>query len=116
MKIRRMEMNNSFPPFLKWGDYTSYDSKNPDRITVKVTELETFETEYGTNVNALVDGKEMSISLRNKGSVNRMLLRLWITNVKKKKIRKGTKLILCTYLGKSKNDRKIRQWKMEFNS
>jgi len=109
-------MSKSFPPFLKWGNYTSHDPENPDKISIKVTKLDTFETEYGTNINALIYDVEMSISLRNNGSVNRTLLTLWIKNIKKKKIRKGTKFILCTYLGKSKNDRKIRKWSMEFNS
>jgi len=111
-----MEMSKSFPPFLKWGNYTSNDPENPDRIAIQSTELETFETEYGTNINTLVDGVEMTICLRNNGSVNRNLLSLWMKNIKKKKIRKGTKFILCTYLGKSKNDRKIRKWSIEFVS
>lgn len=109
-------MSKSFPPFLKWSDYISKDSENPDIIPIKVTEIKTFEMQYGTNINALVNGVEMTISLRNNGSVNRMLLRLWIKNIKNRKICKGTKLLLYTYLGKSKNDRIIRQWSMEFNS
>lgn len=109
-------MSDSFPPFLKWGNYKSDDPENPDRILIQSIELETFDTEYSTNINAIVDGIKTTIPLRNNDSVNRNLLTLWMKNIKKKKIRKGTKFVLCTYLGKSKNDRKIRKWKMEFNS
>ena len=104
----------SFYPFLKWGNYKSKDSENPDKIHIKVTELETFETEYGTSINALVDGIKMSVILRNYSSVNRALLRLWMKYIRNRKIRKGTKFILYTHLGKSKNEKTIRKWSMEF--
>ena len=107
---------NSFPPFLKWGSYKSEDQENPDKLSIQVTETETFETEYGVNVNCLVDEKEMAISLHNFNSANTALLKLWNNNIKKGKIKKDVKFTLYTYLGKSKNDRKIRKWKMEFNS
>ena len=35
-----------FPPFLKWGKYTSKDSDSPDVLEISPLELETFETEY----------------------------------------------------------------------
>jgi len=104
----------TFPPFLKLGSYTSKDQNNPDKLSIQVTETETFETEYGVNVNAIVDGVEMAIPLHNFNSANTALLKLWNNNIKKGKIKKGVKFILYTYLGKSKNDRKIRKWRMEF--
>ena len=105
---------DDFPPFLKWGTCTSEDQNNPDKLSIQVTETETFETEYGVNVNAIVDEKEMAIPLHNNNSVNTALLKLWNSNVKKGKIKKGVNFTLYTYLGISKNDRKIRKWSMEF--
>ena len=107
---------SSFPPFLKWGKYKSEDENNPDKLLIEVTETETFETEYGININAIVDGKEMAIPIQNFNSVNLSLLKLWNNNIKNGKIRKGVKFTLLTYLGLSKNARKIRRWIMEFNS
>ena len=109
-------MSNTFPPFLKWGKYTSEDQNSPDKIEIKVTETESFETEYGVNVNAVIDGVEMALPLHNFNSANTALLNLWNNNIKKKNIKTGVKFTLYTYLGKSKNDRKIRRWIMEFNS
>lgn len=105
---------SSFPPFLKWGSYKSDDKENPDRIDIQVTETETFETEYGVNVNAIVNEVEMAIPLHNFNSANTALLKLWNNNVKKGNIKKGVKFTLYTYLGQSKNGRKIRKWIVEF--
>jgi hypothetical protein len=109
-------MSNTFPPFLKWGKYTSEDQNSPDKIEIKVTETESFETEYGVNVNAVIDGVEMALPLHNFNSANTALLNLWNNNIKKKNIKIGVKFTLYTYLGQSKNGRKIRRWVMEFNS
>ena len=109
-------MSDTFPPFLKWGSYKSEDQDNPDKIKVQVIETETFETEYGVNVNVIIDGIEMVLPLQNFNSVNTALLKLWNNNIKNKKIKKSAKFILCTHLGLSKNNRKIRRWVMEFNS
>ena len=109
-------MSESFPPFLKWGKYTSEDQINPDKISIQVIETETFETEYGVNVNVIIDGIEMVLPLQNFNSLNTALLKLWNNNIKNKKIKKSAKFILCTHLGLSKNNRKIRRWVMEFNS
>ena len=106
----------TFPPFLKWGKYKSQDESNPDKLLIEVTETETFETEYGININAIVDEKEMAIPIQNFDSANLSLLKLWNNNIKMGKIRKGVKFTLLTYLGLSKNNRKIRRWIMEFNS
>ena len=107
--------NTSFPPFLKWGDYKSDESK-PRRLEIQVTELVTFETEYGVNVNAIVDAVEMAIPLHNFNSVNTALLKLWNNNIQNGQIKKGVKFNLYTWLGKSRNNRNIRKWKMEVNS
>lgn len=104
----------TFPPFLKWGSYKTEDQNNPDKLSIQVTETETFETEYGVNVNAIVDGVEMAIPLHNFNSTNTALLKLWNRNIKKGKIKKGVKFILYTYLGQSRNGRKIRKWIVEF--
>ena len=106
----------TFPSFLKWGKYKSQDETNPDKLHIEVTETETFETEYGVNINVIVDGEEMAIPIQNFNSVNMALLKLWNDNVNNGKIRKGVKFTLYTYLGLSKNVRKIRRWIMEFNS
>lgn len=108
--------NDTFPPFLKWGIYKSEEQENPDKLVIETTETETFETEFGTNINALVDGKEMAVPIQNFNSANTALLKLWKNNIKKGNIKKGVKFTLLTYLGRSKNDRKIRRWAMEFNS
>jgi len=105
-----------FPPFLKWGKYKSEDENNPDKLLIEVTDLETFETEYGVNINALVDGVEMAIPIQNFNSLNTSLLKLWNSNIRKGLIKKGSKFTLLTYLGLSKNARKIRRWIVEFNS
>jgi len=111
-----MSENSNFPPFLKWGDYKSKDSENTDKLEIQITETETFETEYGVNVNAIVDGEEMAVPLHNFNSPNTALLKLWSNNIKKGNIKKGVKFTLYTWLGKSRNNRDIRKWKMEFNS
>ena len=107
-------MSDTFPPFLKWGNYQSNDSANPNKISVQVTETETFETEYGVNVNCIVDGIEMAMPLHNFNSVNTALLKLWNDNTKIGKIKKGANFTLSTFLGQSKNKRTIRKWSMEF--
>ena len=109
-------MSETFPPFLKWGDYKSEDESAPNRIEIQVLDVETFETEYGVNVNAIVNGKEMAIPIQNFNSANTALLKLWNSNIRKGLIKKGSKFTLFTYLGLSKNARKIRRWIMEFNS
>jgi hypothetical protein len=108
--------DDTFPPFIKWGDYKSKDSAMPDKLHVHVTEVETFETEYGVSVNAKVNGVEVAIPLRNFNSPNTSLLKSWRINVRNGRIKKGKKFVLYTFLGKSKNGRDIRRWIMEFDS
>ena len=113
-KVRKMKLSNTFPPFLKRGKYTSEDQDKPDKLSIQVTETETFETEYGVNVNATVDAVAMVIQLHSYNSANTALLKLWNNNIKKGNIKKGVKFTLYTHLGLSKNARKIRRWRMEF--
>ena len=84
------------------GDYKSEDKDKPDKIKIKVTEIETFETEYGININAIVGKKEMAIPIQNFNSANTSLLKLWNNNIQNGKIRKGVKFALLTWLGVSK--------------
>src|SRR2546428_9112339 len=71
-----------YPPFLHWGECKSKDEKNPDIIKVEVLELETFETEFSTNIRAKVDGVEKNIPLQSFESKNKQLLQLWSQAVK----------------------------------
>ena len=80
--------DDSFPPFLKWGKYKSEDENNPDKLLIEVTETETFETEYGININAIVDEKEMAIPIQSFNSVNMSLLKLWNDNIRMEKSEK----------------------------
>ena len=103
-----------FPPFLKWGDYKSQDENNPDILNIEVLETETFETEYGINVRAKVNGIECTIPLHNYNSLNKKLLQLWHGEVKSGKIQVSKRFKILTWLGISKNKRSIRRYKLEF--
>ena len=105
---------NTFPPFLKWGSYTSKDEKNPDVLKVEPQEIDTFETEYSINVNAKIDGVEMALPLQSFGSNNRQLFQKWQEGTSKKKIRVGKKFVLRTWLGTSKNNFPIRRFELVF--
>ncbi len=106
-----------FPPFLKWGDYASEDSKKPDKIKIKVKDLETFETEFSANVTAFIekDGKwdEINIPLKSHESKNGSLLDQWNRAVKSGKIKEGMELVIKTHKAKSKNNRNIRRYSLE---
>ena len=103
-----------YPPFLHWGDYKSKDEKNPDIIKVEVLELETFETEFSTNIRAKVDGVEKNIPLQSFESKNKQLLQLWSQAVKDGKIKIGKKFKIKTWLGTSKNEHPIRRYELVF--
>jgi len=83
-----------FPSFFKWSDCKSKDEKKPDTIELKVTELETWKSEYSENINAEIryltdDFIEMSISLKSHESQNSSLLVLWNKAVTMKRIAIG---------------------------
>ena len=107
-------MSDLFPPFLKWGNYTSKDEKNPDVLKIEPTEMESFETEYSINIKANVDGEEKIIPLQSFESNNKQLLQLWTKNVKNGKIKEGKKFKLKTWLGISKNNFPIRRFELVF--
>ena len=104
----------SFPPFLKWGSYTSKDEKNPDVLQVEPQEIDTFETEYSINVNVKIDDIEMALPLHSFESNNKQLLQKWNNGVRSKKIQVGKKFKLHTWLGTSRNNRSIRRFELIF--
>ena len=106
-----------FPSFFKWSDCKSKDEKKPDTIELKVTELETWESEYSINLNAEIKQKdefiEMSISLKSHESKNSALLDLWNKAVNMKRIAIGDTIAIQTWMGKSKkSDHEIRRWRL----
>ena len=106
-----------FPEFFKWSDCKSKTEKKPDTINIKVTELETWESEYSINLNADVKQKdkfiEMSISLKSHESKNSALLDLWNKAVKLNRIKLGDTIAIQTWLGKStKSDYEMRRWRL----
>ena len=107
---------SAYPRFLRWGEFTSRDEKNPDILEWEVIETDTFETEYGICVNAEINNEIRAVPLHNFSSANKSLLNLWNDAIKKNKIQKYSKFQLHTWLGKSiKNkDRTIRRFKIIF--
>jgi hypothetical protein len=103
-----------FPPFLHWGNYKSNDEKHPDILNIEVLETETFETEYGINARAKVDGTEYAIPLHSFASKNKQLLQKWTDAIKNGKIQAGTKFMIRTWLGISKNKNPIRRFELVF--
>ena len=115
-----------FPAFFKWSDCKSKSEKKPDTINIKVTELETWESEYSINLNADVmqplpkkqslaerEFIEMSISLKSHESKNSALLDLWNKAVKLNRIKLGDTIAIQTWLGKStKSDYAMRRWRL----
>lgn len=109
-------MSDIYPPFLKWGEYKSHDEKTPDVLHVEPLEIETFETEFGINVRAKVNGTEMNIPLQNFGSMNRQLFEKWNNAIKENKIKVGKKFQLKTWKEQStrNKDREIRRFELVF--
>ncbi|MGY5148423.1 MAG: hypothetical protein ACW9W4_10535 [Candidatus Nitrosopumilus sp. bin_7KS] len=109
-------MSTDVIPFLKWGDYTSNDENTPDILDIKVTDLETFETEYSENVQVLLqtpNGLEYRIlPLKSHTSMNSALLKLWMQGVQQKKIKIDSRIKLHTWLGLSKNGFPIRRFRL----
>ena len=111
-------MSDLFPPFFKWSDCKSKDEKKPDIIELKVTELETWESEYSININAEIKFQtkefvEMSVSVKSHETDNSALLDLWNKAVSMKKIAIGDTIVVQTWMGKSKkSDHKMRRWRL----
>lgn len=109
-------MSQTPTPYLKWSQYTSKSEKTPDTLLIKVTETDTFETEYSRNVAAIVDGEEKIISLHSFESKNKQLLKLWLQAKRDGKLTVGTTFNIITWMGKSKTnkDREIRRFRFKF--
>jgi len=110
--------NDLFPSFFKWSDCKSKDEKKPDSIELKVTELETWESQYSINLNALVkyqsdDFIEMTIPMKSHESNNSALLDTWNKGIKSNRIHLGDTIAIRTWMGKStKSDRPMRRWRL----
>ena len=106
-----------YPPFFKWGSCKSKDKDKPDVVKIKVQNLETWESEFTINITAMVtvDGElvEMNVPMKYHESKNSSLIDAWTKAVNAGKIKEGQKLIIKTYLDKSKNDRNIRRFSLE---
>jgi len=112
-------MSETLTPFLKWGSFKSHDQNKPDILETQVVDVETFETEYTTNVKVLLkeDKKwnEVILPLKSHESKNEALLKQWKKNAQKNLIKSGKKFKLKTWLGKStKSDHEIRRFVLEF--
>jgi hypothetical protein len=111
-------MSSTLAPFIKWGDYHSKDKENPDVLEFKVSETETFETEYSTNIKVEQkkekEWNEAILPLKSHESANTLLLQLWQKAVRDGLVKKGKKFVLKTWMGISKNNRPIRRFELEF--
>jgi len=96
---KRKLSENSFPPFLKWGNYKGRED-NPDIISVEIIDPEPFSTQYDWNVLAKVDMIDMNIPLKAK-STNKILYRAYNKLLRENKIKVGTFLKIKTWLRKS---------------
>ena len=90
---------NSFPPFLKWGDYKGRED-NPDTLSVEIIDPEPFPTMYDWNVLAKVNMMDTNIPLKAK-STNKILYRAYNKLLRENKIHVGTLLKIKTWLRKS---------------
>lgn len=108
------DSNTEQVPFIKWGNYKSKNSDKPDILECKVADLETFETEYSTNVRIFLKEKskwkEWNLPLKSHNSNNAQLLNLWTKAVREGKLEVGQKFKIKAYLGLSKNNREIRKY------
>ena len=111
-------MSTELAPFIKWGDYTSKDSNLPDILHLEAIDVETFDTEYSTNVHVKqkIDDvwEERVLPLKSHESNNTQLLNLWNKAKRDGKVTVGNKFQIQTYLGLSKNNRSIRRFDLSF--
>jgi len=107
---------SDYPLFLRWGEYTSHDVKNPDILEWISTETDTFETKYAICVNARINNELRAVSLHSFNSLNKTLLNLWNEGIKNNKIKPNSRFQLATWLEQSKRnkDRTIRRFKIIF--
>lgn len=104
---------SELPPFWKWGSCKSEDESNPDKLVIVLKELDTFETEYGINYTGTVNGTDYAIPVYNFNSANKSLYKKIKGLIASGKIKQEKPFKVSTWLGKSKNDRKIRKWEVE---
>jgi len=111
-------MSTELAPFLKWGECTSKNGNMPDILHLEVIDVDTFETEYSTNVHVkqkLRDSwEERVLPLKSHESNNGMLLQLWNKAKRENKIVSGVQFSIHTYVGISKNNRPIRRFELIF--
>ena len=109
-------MSTEIIPYIKWGDYTSKDETNPDILDIKVSDLDTFETEYSVNVQILLKVEDKlecrNLPLKSHTSKNASLLNMWKKEVREKRIKKDARIKLETWLGESKNGFPIRRFNL----
>lgn len=111
-------MSTELAPFIKWGTYTSKDPNNADHLDCKVLEIETFESEFSTNVRVNLKDKdtwnEAILPLKSHESNNKDLLNQWLKAKKENKIVPQARFMIATYMGISKNNRAIRRFDLTF--
>lgn len=111
-------MSMDIIPFIQWGSYLSKDSKNPDILEIEVINLEQWDSEFSTNVQVklriLNSWEDRILPLKSLDSNNAMLLKLWNKAVREKRLKKGTRLLIKTFMGKSKNNNDMRKWELVF--
>ena len=106
---------NIFPAFFKWSNCKSKDEKKPDIIELKVTELETWESEFSKNLNCEIkfetdDFIDMTLPMKSHESNNSALLDTWNKGIKSNRIHLGDTIVIRTWMGKStKSDRPMRR-------
>lgn len=105
-------------PYIKYGSFRSNEKTNPDIMELKVEELDTFDTDFSTNVIVLQknekDWNKAILPLKSHDSVNESLLKLWRKGISDKLIIQGRKFVIKTWLGLSKNNRPIRRFELVF--
>ena len=109
-------MTQELAPFIKWGQYKSADENKPDILTLRVKDMEAFESEYSTNARVQIrDGTKLTdavLVLKSHASANASLLNIWTRLASEGKIKSGTDIVLKTWLGKSKNGHPIRRFRV----
>lgn len=114
-KEEEIELKPDSSNFISFANYKSRDAERPDIIKVIADgkDGETFETELSTCVQVKdLEGKSKRLPLKYHNSSNPGLLPLWTLGIEKGKIRQGKKVIIKTWLSKSKKGRDIRRFKL----
>ncbi|MCH7648324.1 MAG: hypothetical protein IIA83_06935 [Thaumarchaeota archaeon] len=109
----------SILPFFHWGECNADSKINADRIDLEIVEAEPFDSTYSSNIKAKVTfdyhkDELMNIPLWNYKSKNQALLRQYMKQFEKGKIKDSDKIQILTWLGtSSKNPEfKLREWRI----